>query len=120
MARSETGPSGWFCPITRPRLPNLLPLPIRGSQVAFAGYFSYMIFPCHSHRELVTVLVLAVFLLSCAPVPQGVAQEQTPLPRKALADLWIDVSMVPPSWTGSTKPRAPTTSLGPSMSHSWT
>ena len=42
------------------------------------------------------ILVVSVFLLSCAPVPQGVAQEQTPPPQKALADLWIDLSMGQP------------------------
>lgn len=42
------------------------------------------------------ILVVSVFLLSCAPVPQGVAQEQTPPPQKALADLWIDLSMGAP------------------------
>lgn len=42
------------------------------------------------------VLVLAVCLVSCAPVAPGVAQGQTPTPEKTLADLWIDVSMGPP------------------------
>lgn len=46
--------------------------------------------------RFLAVFVVSVFLLSCAPVSQGVAQEQTPPPQKALADLWIDLSMGKP------------------------
>jgi hypothetical protein len=50
------------------------------------------------------VFALAVFLFSCAPVPQGVAQEQTPQLQRELADLWIDLSMGPPlvAWFNET------------------
>ena len=54
--------------------------------------------------RFLAVLVVSIFLLSCAPVPQGVAQEQTPPPQKALADLWIDLSMGAPlvDWFNNT------------------
>ena len=50
------------------------------------------------------ILVVSVGLFSCAPVPQGVAQVQTPPPQKALADLWIDLSMGEPlvDWFNAT------------------
>lgn len=54
--------------------------------------------------RIIVVLIVALSLLSCAPVPQGIAQEQTPPPQKALADLWIDLSMGQPlvDWFNST------------------
>ena len=79
-ARSETGPnSDWVS--------YLLEIP----SMTFSSRFF-------------VVLVVSIFLLSCAPVQQGVAQEQTPPPQKALADLWIDLSMGQPlvDWFNST------------------